>query len=402
MIREMLRNRRSKDVHGPTRTSPAPDSAPTGGLSPSLRVLLTLAAATVALAGVYFAREVFGPVALAIVIVVICEPLRRPLDRRGWPRWASTTAVIALAYLILLAMGALLWLAGTQFIRLIGDLASEGDLTRVADQLISSLQSLGLDADSSDAAASVLDPETLLGVVRSVGGTVLSVATALFFVCAYIIFMAVDAARYRQAPALFAATKGATIERIVRLNSGVRRYYVVNATFGAIVAIIDGLALWWMGIPVPVVWAILAFVTNFIPNIGFILGLVPPAILAFVVGDWPLLLGVIAVYCVVNVVLQVLVQPKFVSDAVDLSLTLSFLSVIFWTFIIGPLGAILSIPLTLLVRTLVLDGDPSTTWLRWLSGDRTAIPPEPLPSEARSDTRPRRRRSARDDRAADR
>ncbi|MEV7798287.1 AI-2E family transporter [Microbacterium foliorum] len=396
----MLRNRRPNDIHGPTRTSP--DSATVGGLSPSLRVLLTLAAATVALAGVYFIREVFGPVALAIVIVVICEPLRRPLDRRGWPRWASTTSVIALAYLILLAMGALLWLAGTQFMRLISDLSSEGGLTRVADQVISSLQSLGLDAESSDAAAAVLDPETLLGVARSVGGTVLSVATALFFVCAYIIFMAVDAARYRQAPAVFAATKGATIERIVRLNSGIRRYYVVNATFGAIVAIIDGLALWWMGIPVPIVWAILAFVTNFIPNIGFILGLVPPAILAFIVGDWPLLLGVIAVYCVVNVVLQVLVQPKFVSDAVDLSLTLSFLSVIFWTFIIGPLGAILSIPLTLLVRTLVLDGDPSTTWLRWLSGDRTAIPPEPLPSDARSETRPRRRRSARDSTAGDR
>ena len=110
MIREMLRNRRLKDVHGPTRTAHAPTPAEAGGLSPNLRVLLTLAAATVALAGVYFTREVFGPVALAIAIVVICEPLRRPLDRRGRPRWAGTTAVIALAYLILLAMGALLWL----------------------------------------------------------------------------------------------------------------------------------------------------------------------------------------------------------------------------------------------------------------------------------------------------
>ena len=108
--------------------------------------------------------------------------------------------------------------------------------------------------------------------------------------------------------------------------------------------------------------------------------------LAFVVGGWPMLLAVVAIYCVVNVVLQVLVQPKFVSDAVDLSLTLSFFSVIFWTFIIGPLGAILSIPLTLFVRTLVLEGDPQSHWLRWLSGDRTAVPP-PDPSS----TQPRRR-----------
>ena len=59
----------------------------------------------------------------------------------------------------------------------------------------------------------------------------------------------------------------------------------------------------------------------------------------------------------------------------DLSLTLSFFSVIFWTFVIGPLGAILSIPLTLFVRTLILEGDPGSHWLRWLSGDRTAVPP---------------------------
>src|SRR5690606_12123044 len=61
--------------------------------------------------------------------------------------------------------------------------------------------------------------------------------------------------------------------------------------------------------------------------------------------------------------------PKFVSDAVNLTLTLSFFSVIFWTFVIGPLGAILSIPLTLLVRSLILEGDPHNGWLRWLSGD---------------------------------
>lgn len=342
-------------------------------LSPSLRTLLTLAAAAIVLAGVYFARELVGPLALAIVLVVICEPVRRPLDRRGWPRWAGTTAVIAVAYLVLLVMGVLLWVAGVQFVRLVGDLGEQ--LQGSVQGVISWLQSVGLDEEASDAAASVLDPESLFGLASRLGGTVVGVATALFFVFAYIIFMAADAARYRDAGRVFGASKRTTLGRIRHLNTGVRRYYVVNASFGAIVAIIDGLALWWLGVPAPLVWAILAFVTNFIPNIGFVLGLIPPAVLALVVGGWPLLLAVIAVYCVVNVVLQVLVQPKFVSDAVDLSLTLSFFSVIFWTFVIGPLGAILSIPLTLFVRTLLLEGDPGGTWLRWLSGDRTAVPP---------------------------
>lgn len=364
-----------------TSSSPANASAPSPGpmLSSSLRVLLALAAAVIVIAGLFFAREVVGPIALAIVIVVICEPVRMPLMRRGLPSWLGSMIVILLAYVILLAMGALLWFAGNQFTRLVMDLAADGGVTRQLDLFVSWLTDLGLGQEASDAVTSLLAPASLLKMVQSIGGTVLAVATALFFVFAYIIFMAVDAARYRHAPAVFGATRSHVIGRISFLNRGIRRYYIVNASFGAIVAIIDGLALWWMGVPAPVVWAILAFVTNFIPNIGFILGLVPPAVLAFAIGGWPLLLGVIAVYSVVNVVLQVLVQPKFVSDAVDLSLTLSFFSVIFWTFVIGPLGAILSIPLTLLSRALILEGNPDALWLRWVSGDRTAVPPPPEP-----------------------
>jgi predicted PurR-regulated permease PerM len=347
-------------------------------------VLLGLAAAVVALAGIYLARDVVGPLALALALVVVCEPLRRPLQRAGAPKWVGTTAVIVLAYVVLLAMGALLWFAGVQFVRLVGDFGDE--LQATAMSVEGWLQSLGLDAEAADAASAALDPAS------SLGGTVLAVATALFFVFAYVIFMAADAARYRGAEEIFGAAKRPVIQRIRGLAGGVRRYFVVNATFGLIVAVIDGLALWALGVPAPVIWAILAFVTNFVPNIGFVLGVIPPALLALVVGGWPLMLAVIGVYCVVNVVLQVLVQPKFVSDAVDLSLTLSFFSVIFWTFVIGPLGAILSIPLTLLVRALVLEGDPGALWLRWLSGDRSAVPPLAPALDPPAPPAPRRRR----------
>lgn len=342
-------------------------------------MLLTLATSVVVIAGLSFAREIVGPIALAIVIVIICEPARSLLIRRGLPSWLGSTLVIVVAYVILLAMGAMLWFAGTQFARLVVDLTSDGGVLRQFNEFVAFLDTLGVGQEGTEAVTALLAPANLLSMVQSVGGTLVAVATALFFVLAYIIFMAVDAARYRHAPVIFGATRGQVIGRIRLLNRGIRRYYVVNASFGAIVAIIDGLALWWMGVPAPVVWAILAFVTNFIPNVGFVLGLVPPAILAFAVGGWPMLIGVIVVYSVVNVVLQVLVQPKFVSDAVDLSLTLSFFSVIFWTFVIGPLGAILSIPLTLVTRALVLEGNPDAIWLRWVTGDRTAVPPAPEP-----------------------
>ncbi|MGB4778337.1 AI-2E family transporter, partial [Microbacterium sp.] len=360
------------------------------------RLLLTLAAGVVVLAGLSFARDVMGPLLLGAVIVIICHPLRHPLERRGWPSWAATTAVIAVAYLVLAALAAMLYYAGVEFTRLVRDSAEQ--LRASADGVLAWLTDLGLEKQAADAVASVLKPTTIASFAASVGGTALGVLTAFFFVLAYVIFMAADGARYSRAERAFGSGIRPTVERFRAYNHGVRTYYVVNASFGAVVAIVDGLALWALQIPAPIVWAILAFVTNFVPNIGFVLGLIPPAVLALVVGGWPLLLAVIAIYCVVNVTLQVMIQPKFVSDAVDLTLTLSFFSVIFWTFVIGPLGAILSIPLTLLVRALLLGGSggagaggagagagaggvgagSGAAWLRWLSGeDAPSSPPPP-------------------------
>lgn len=366
-------------------SAPAAAPAPTEP-TPAIRTLLALAAAVIVLAGVHLLADVLAPLFLAAVIVIICHPVRRPLEARGWPRWAATTAVVVVVYLILAALLAMLVFAGFQFVGLVQDYFSQ--LERSVNEIAHQLSALGLDAQIAEAATSALEPSRLLSLAGSVSGMVLGVATAFFFVLAYAIFMAADGARYATASRLFGRTHADQIGRATRFSTGVRRYFVVNASFGAVVAIIDGIALGLLGVPAPVVWAILAFVTNFVPNIGFILGLVPPTIMAFVVGGWPLALAVVAVYCVANVVLQVLVQPKFVSDAVSLSLTLSFMSVVFWTFVIGPLGAILAIPLTLLVRALVLEGDPRTVWLRWLSGDRVG-PDAPGPdAETMSDTAP--------------
>src|SRR4029078_3906985 len=77
------------------------------------------------------------------------------------------------------------------------------------------------------------------------------------------------------------------------------------------------------------------------------------------------MMSVIVAYSVINFVIQSVIQPKFVGDAVDLSLTLTFLSLLFWSFVLGPLGAVLAIPLTLLAKALLLDVDPDT---RWISG----------------------------------
>ena len=138
---------------------------------------------------------------------------------------------------------------------------------------------------------------------------------------------------------------------------GTRSYMGVSAGFGLIVAVIDGVALQIMGVPGAFVWAVLAFVTNFIPNIGFVIGVIPPALIALLDSGPGLMIAVIVVYSVINFLIQSVIQPRVVGDAVGLSPTLTFLSLVFWTWVIGPLGALLAVPLSLLTRALLVEAD---------------------------------------------
>ena len=164
--------------------------------------------------------------------------------------------------------------------------------------------------------------------------------------------------------------------------SGTRRYLVVSTVFGLIVAVLDTIALTLIGVPLPVVWGLFSFITNYVPNIGFVIGLIPPALLGLLDGGPWTMLAVIAVYCVINVIIQSVIQPKVVGDVVGLTATLSFVSLIFWTWVIGPLGAILAIPLSVLAKAVLLDMDPRAHWLSVLvsPGSPAAAPSGPAAS----------------------
>jgi predicted PurR-regulated permease PerM len=143
-----------------------------------------------------------------------------------------------------------------------------------------------------------------------------------------------------------------------------RSYLLVSTVFGAIVAVLDGLALWIMGIPLVGVWVVLSFVTNYIPNVGFVIGVIPPALVALIGYDVNRMIWVIVIYCALNFVIQSLIQPRIVGDSVGLSTSLTFLSLVFWSFVIGPLGSVLAIPLTLFAKALLVDINPRLQWIR--------------------------------------
>ena len=158
--------------------------------------------------------------------------------------------------------------------------------------------------------------------------------------------------------------------------------------FAVIVGAVDTVLLWALGIPLALLWGILAAVCNYIPYVGFVIGLIPPALLALLLGGWQLMLLVIVAYVVVNSIITSLIPPYFVGDAVGMAITLTLLAVVFWGWVLGPLGAVLAIPLTLFVKAILVDSDPRAAWAEALIGSLGEKGPrkkKPGPVEPTSD-----------------
>lgn len=193
--------------------------------------------------------------------------------------------------------------------------------------------------------------------------------------------MAVDATSYARRLSILEDDRPRLVQALRDFTHGTREYLVVSTVFGLIVAIFDVIALWIIGIPLPILWGLLAFITNYIPNIGFVLGLVPPALLGLLEGGPVTMIIVIVVYSIINFVIQTVIQPKIVGDTAGLSVTLAMASLIFWGWVLGALGALLAIPLTLLAKALLVDTDPSARWMNLLLTSKPTEEPAGAPRQ---------------------
>ncbi|MFZ2015501.1 MAG: AI-2E family transporter [Nocardioides sp.] len=333
-----------------------------------LMIMLGLAAATIAVLGMKAISGIIAPTFLALVLVICVQPLRGIMMRKGAPGWLAAIVVILTVYLILILLITAMVVCLAKLATLAPTYTDQAN--QVADNVVSGLKSLGVDQGQINDVANNLDFGKLFGLATTILGSVLNILSGLLFIGLVTLFLAFDNGNFLKRLGEAEGERPMLVASLTKFSSSVRTYFIVATIFGAIVAVIDTGALWLLGIPAAAVWGVLAFVTNFVPNIGFIIGLVPPTILGLLQGGWALAITVIVVYCAVNFVIQSVLQPKFQGDALGLTTTLTFLSLAFWTFVLGPMGAILALPMTMLVKALLVDVDPEYQWLvPLLSGD---------------------------------
>ena len=345
-------------------------------------IILVVAAIVIGCAGIYMLHDLLAPAFFALTLVITVRPLVALASRHHVPRPISAVGAIILIYAFVIGLFVALGVAIAQLVETLPDYSGKFEAIWAQFQVL--LGRFGVDQSTLMSQVSgMLDTSRIVMLAQGMLSQVTSFGSVLMIMALTVVFLMFDMSRIELRARALTILKPEIAAALAGFAKAVRSYWLVSTIFGLIVAVLDVVALGILGVPMAVTWGVLSFITNYIPNIGFFIGLIPPALLALVdSGPWTALWVVVA-YAALNFVIQTLIQPKFTGDAVGLNTTTTFLSLLFWAEVIGALGTILAIPLTLFVKALLIDSDPRSRWVSiFLSpGDAPVRAPDEIEPE---------------------
>ena len=331
------------------------------GVPQSLIFLLTLAAGWIALQGVQSLNNIIAPTFFALNLMIAAYPIQRTLRRYNIPAWIGSILSGLTVVTILVAFFASLGWAVASLVETLPQYKDK--FSTLYDGMLVWLSDFGIGTEQLESGLRKIDPSSIMGFVQKAASGLSSTVSLIVVIITVLIFMMMDMSGFTERLAIARNHNSSLVEALESFATGVRRYWIVSTIFGLIVALLDYAVLLALNVPLAGVWAVLSFVTNYIPNIGFVIGLIPPALMALLEGGPMAALAVVIAYALLNFVVQSVIQPKFAGEAVGVTATVSFLSLLFWAWVMGALGAILALPATLLVKAVMVDADPRNRWL---------------------------------------
>lgn len=346
-------------------------------LFPSITIiLLTLTAAVAVLYGMSQFADILGPLLLTTNLFIAAFPIQIWLVRKGVPR---TLAQVVLVVTVFAVLAVFFYALAWSVTALVQELPKyQPQFWVLYENVVGLLMSFGITEQQLFDQIRGVNPSSLTGLLTSAVGSLTNVISVVIVLIVMIFMMAFDTDAFSHRNRTLKTYQPRIWNSIADFITGVRRYWLVTSLFGLIVAVVDVVALELLGVPLALVWGILSFLTNYIPNVGFLIGLVPPTIMALLANGPVTALIVVIVYSVANFVIQSIIQPKFNGDAVGVTALVAFLSLLLWSSVLGALGALLALPMTLLAKAVLIDHDPQMRWVNaFISNDPdTAIPRE--------------------------
>jgi AI-2 transport protein TqsA len=331
--------------------------------------LLILASFIIVVAGMKAASSLLVPFFLAVFVAVICAPPLFWLQRKGVPKILALVLILAAILVVGSLFGALIGPSLNDFLSSLPGY-QERLSTHIAG-LINWLREKGVNIPQEEVAGT-LHPGWVMSLAGGIFSALSSVLTNGFLILLTVVFILLEVADFPDKLKAVLRNPERSLSTIEKFSQDAKRYLIIKTLISAATGLTIWLWLLILGVDYPVLWGTLAFLLNYVPNIGSIIAALPAVLLSLVqLGVGSALLTVLG-FAVANIVLGNLVEPKLMGRRLSLSALVVFLSLVFWGWVLGPIGMILSVPMTSLVK-IALESYEETRGLAIMLGSGTEI-----------------------------
>jgi len=337
--------------------------------SSMVKGFVTVAAIFIIFAGIKTAANILVPFLLSLFIAIICNPLVAKASEHKIPKAISVISVIVVFVVLAVSLTGLVGQSLNELSRHIPQYREQ--LTAQFSWLTSFFQDHDIQI-SSAILTEYFDPAAAMGLAADMLSGFGSVMANLFLIILTVVFMLFEASSFPHKLHFAMDDPQMRLQQIERFISSVNHYIAIKTLVSIATGCIVSFMLWAFGLDFFLLWGVLAFLLNYIPNIGSIIAAVPPmtlAILQLGIGEAGLIgLGYIAI----NMIMGNIIEPRYLGKGLGLSTLVVFLSLIFWGWLLGTVGMLLSVPLTMILK-IGLENSPEGRWLAILLSDEQEV-----------------------------
>lgn len=333
-----------------------------------LNWLLAAASVVIIIAGVRDARALVVPFLVASFLAVICTPALKWLQNKGVPTFVSLLLVIGGMSMVVVFVGMVASASIQDFLAKIPDYNVKlqqrvEDLKPWIDSIRERFGNETVDDILDfDKIKSLLNTDKLIGYFGTFLSSLTGVFSNVFLVQLTFLFMLLEASGFPRKLLALSGGRPLLSEQAGRIRDSINQYMTLKTIISLFTGVLVALLNKSLGVDYPILWGLLAFFFNFVPNIGSIIAAVPAVLLALIQTDFQTTLFAVIGYAVINIAIGNFIEPRIMGRGLGLSTLVVFLSLVFWGWVLGPVGMLLSVPLTMIVKV-TLENFEQTHWI---------------------------------------
>jgi AI-2 transport protein TqsA len=345
--------------------------------SPS-QILISMAAFVVVVAGMRASADLVVPFLLAVFIAIISAPALDWLERLKLPRGVAMIVVVAAIVVIGMAITGLVGSSLSQFTSKLPEYTQR--LNGYTQAVEDWLNHRGVPFDAREL-RNLIDAGKVMNLAADVFNGFGGVLTNAFLIFVTVVFILFETASFAVKLRAVAEDPDDTLAQARNVTESIKHYLALKTLTSLATGVVIGICLTVIGVDNAVLWGLLAFMLNYVPNIGSIIAAVPAVLFALVQLGVGGAIATAAVFLVVNVLIGSVLEPRYMGRGLGLSTLVVFVSLVFWGWVLGPVGMFLSVPLTMTVK-IALGASESTRWVAVFLGSAQELAPPKVDSTA--------------------